>query len=235
MRELHTFKPAMGVRCPSPFGLKADALLAMSGLDYERVFSDVRKAPLKKFPVLKDGDALIADSSRIAAHLRKAYGFDPDAHLSPAERADALAYQRLVEEHLYYIGMYFRWIEEPVAIREGYFDELPRPMRNIVFSLVLRQVRRDLHGQGLGRHDRATLIEFARADFDALATRLGGNRYFMGDRISGIDATMLGALENAVSVDLDGPYREAVCAHDNLIAYCDRLRTEIFPDAARAG
>ncbi len=82
MLTLITFKPGLGVSSPSPFAVKADALLAMSGLDYEKEFGDVRKAPRGKFPVLKDGERLIPDTGHIQAYLETEKGVDFDSHLS---------------------------------------------------------------------------------------------------------------------------------------------------------
>lgn len=45
MLTLHTFGPAAGVKSPSPFGLKAEALLAMSGLDFKASRGNPLKSP----------------------------------------------------------------------------------------------------------------------------------------------------------------------------------------------
>ena len=51
MITLHTFGPMLGVPDPSPFCIKAMALLKMSGLPFEVVpGADPRKAPKGKIP-----------------------------------------------------------------------------------------------------------------------------------------------------------------------------------------
>ncbi len=45
MITLYTFGPAFGLPDPSPFCLKAMALLKMSGLEHTCTPGDVRKAP----------------------------------------------------------------------------------------------------------------------------------------------------------------------------------------------
>ena len=67
MNTLLTFKPALGTDCPSPFGIKAEALLVMSKLPFNKEFGDILKAPRKKLPVLKAGSDLIPDSAHTSA------------------------------------------------------------------------------------------------------------------------------------------------------------------------
>ena len=73
MLILHTFGPAFGLPDPSPFCMKAMALLKMSGLEHQCVSGDPRKAPKGKLPCLVDGDATIADSTFIRWHLEEKY------------------------------------------------------------------------------------------------------------------------------------------------------------------
>ena len=48
MLVLQTFPPTLGMRSASPFPVKAEALLAMSGLDHElQPVSDPRLQPLR--------------------------------------------------------------------------------------------------------------------------------------------------------------------------------------------
>ena len=56
---LYTFGPHFGLPDPSPFVMKADLLLKMSGLPYATDSRGFRKAPKGKLPYLRDGDALV--------------------------------------------------------------------------------------------------------------------------------------------------------------------------------
>ncbi len=228
MLTLLTFKPGLGVSSPSPFAVKADALLAMSGLPYEKEFGDVRKAPRGKFPVLGDGDTLVPDTAHIQAYLENQKGIDFDSHLTSQQLAVATAFRRLIEHHFYFINAHFRWTDHGSAIKETYFEDVPNLMRGFVFGMVRKSLFKSLHMQGLGRHSREELIEFGRQDVEAIAGQLGTSDYFLGDKPSSIDASLYGALHNLIDCELDGPIEQFCMTHQNLIDYCARFKAEIL-------
>jgi glutathione S-transferase len=228
MLILLTFKPALGVRSPSPFTLKADGLLAMSGLPYERKFGDVRKAPKGKYPVLVDGDRIIPDSSHIQHYLEREKGIDFDAGLNEAQRATALAVRRMLENHLYFISTYFRWIENPDITREALFADIPGLLRKPVFAMLQGRVRKTLHLHGIGRHSPDQMLEFGKEDMAAVAALLGEKDWFFGDDPKAIDACIFGFLEGILNATLDTPLQRAGRGHANLVAFCDRFRKRYF-------
>ena len=235
MLVLQTYPPVLGLRSASPFTVKAEALLAMSGLPHElRRVSDPRRAPRGKLPVLLDGDAVIPDSAHIQTHLERVHGADFDGSLDAARRATATAFRRLVEHHLYFIAGHLRWEMHPEAVRDGYFKDVPGPLRGVVFALANRQARRAMHGQGLGRHTRGELVAFAEQDVEALSTELGDRECFLGDRPTSIDATVYGALHGILDCTLDTPLKAAAEARPNLRAYVDRMTGRLFANAPSA-
>ena len=76
---------------------KVLACLALKGLSYENdpivpFYGDEefeRLSPLRRIPVLIDGDLLISDSSVICAYLDEAYPGHPLFPAAPADRARA--------------------------------------------------------------------------------------------------------------------------------------------------
>lgn len=228
MLTLLTFKPMLGLQAPSPFALKADALLTMSGLDFTREHFSVIKAPRKKLPVLRDGDQLIPDSALIQRHLETVHGVDFDGHLTKQDMATATAFRRLVEHHLYFIAAWFRWEEHTGEVKNAYFEDVPALLRGVVFKMAMKTFRSTLHLQGLSRHTRDDLIAFANEDIDAIAHHLGDNIWFMGDKLSSIDASVAGALENNLNCILETPLTASIKNHPNLVAYCQRFRSELY-------
>jgi len=101
MIKLYQFSPAFGLPNASPFCMKLETWLRMAGLSYECPRgADLRKSPKGKMPYIEDGGKTVADSSLIIDYLTKKYSVTLDAHLTPRERGEALALQRLFEEHL---------------------------------------------------------------------------------------------------------------------------------------
>jgi hypothetical protein len=76
MRALHIFGAAFGLPDPSPFVVKADLLMKMSGLDYKiTAGADVRKGPKQKVPYITDNDKNIRDSTLIRYWRQLVRGF----------------------------------------------------------------------------------------------------------------------------------------------------------------
>ncbi len=230
MLILKSFSPALGVRCPSPFGLKADALLAMSGLEYKIVAGDVRKAPKGKLPVLIDGNTKIPDTSTIQAYLETTFNIDFDGSLSLEQKAIARCIQRMVENHLYFAGIHFRWIENPDTVRDAFFSAIPSLIRKPLFNMILKKIKRDNEGHGIGRHSPAEILNFAKQDFLALSTLLDDKNFMFGERATSIDACVYGALEGVINVEIESEFKAAARAHENLVAYCDRFRGKYFAE-----
>lgn len=234
MDERHTrlrllqLPTAWGLRNASAFNLKAEALLAMSGLDYECEQAFPNKGPKKKLPALVDGDRVIGDSSLIQKHLEQHYGIDFDGELSPRERADAEAYRRMAEEHLYFVVLYVRWILFPQVTRDALFGTIPQPVRTLLFAKLRRDVRRTLWGQGIGRHTEDEIVDFGIGDIDALAHRIGDGPFFFGDRLTSIDAALFPQIQNVTEPPFETRLRAHARTHRNLLEYCARCNAEIF-------
>jgi glutathione S-transferase len=230
MLTLLTFEPALGTRCPSPFGVKADALLTMSGLPYRKEFGDILKTPRRKLPVLQTGSTVIPDSAHIQTYLESERGVNFDGTLNSSGRAIASSFRRMIEHHLYFLIVHFRWMEHGEAMKRGFFDAVPAPLRGIIFRKVQKNIANTLHLQGLGRHNREELIEFFEQDLQALSDQLDGRPFLMGDAATSIDASLYGALHNIIECELDTPGRAAALRHDNLVAYCERFRQNVLHD-----
>ena len=230
MNTLLTFKPALGTDCPSPFGVKAEALMVMSKLPFKKEIGDILKAPRKKLPVLKAGSELIPDSAHFENHLMLVHGVNLDAKLNANQLAISSSFRRLIEHHLYFLNMYFRWYEHGDAIKDAFFKEVPTLLRGIIFRKVQKNVFNTLHLQGLGRHTRDELIEFARQDLEAISLQLDNKLYFLGDEPSSIDASLYGCLHNIIECDLETPIKELALAHQNLVDYCPHFRQTVLDD-----
>jgi glutathione S-transferase len=101
MITLHAFGRFWGLPDPSPFVIKAEMLLKLSGLPYETVRGDMRKAPKGKLPFIRDGDTVVADSTLIRLHLEQKHGIDFDRGLSARERGIGWSVEKMLEDHMY--------------------------------------------------------------------------------------------------------------------------------------
>ncbi|HHG91224.1 MAG TPA: glutathione S-transferase family protein [Devosia sp.] len=223
MLKLLVFPPSFGLRSPSPFSMKAIALMQMSGLDYAIENADPRKAPRKKLPVLLDGPLRVPDTAHIQAHLQDHHGIDFDGSLRADDLAIAQAFRCLMEDHLYWVAVYGRWIEHPESIREAFFGAVPAPLRRLVFRMVQNKIRAALDGHGMGRHTPEQIHAFGRADIHALAEFLGDKQFFFGETPTSIDATLYAMLTTTLVPPLEDSIKTEVLSHKNLVAYYSRF------------
>lgn len=232
MIRLYQFPTAFGLPNLSPFCMKVETYLRMAELPYEiRWKSNPFGAPKGKLPFIRDGDVCIGDSGFIIGHLKKHYGDALDGWLKPGQRAAALAFQRMMEEHLYWVMLHLRWIDAsnwPVT-RKAFFGGLPPVLRSAVPGLARRAMRQELRGHGMGRHSREEIVALGNADVTALAEQLDDRPFLMGDRPCSFDATAYAFLANLLWVPLTyNPVCEHALKYPNLEAYCRRMKARYF-------
>ena len=230
MITLNTFGPQFGLPDPSPFVTKADVLLKMSGLPYQARVGNLRDAPKGKMPFIVEAGAKIGDSTLIRVHLEKRHGIDFDAALTNEQKGQAWAIEKMLEDNLYWAIVSERWMDDENFARgpAAFFQGAPAPIRPLIRSMVRRQVRRNLHGQGLGRHARGELVGLANQATDALAAILGDKPYLLGAKKCGADATAFAFVLAILCPLFDTELRTHAEKHQNLVNYCDRMRSEFY-------
>ena len=197
MIKLYTFPETFGLRNVSPFCLKVEMALTHLGLDYEIVEeSDPRKSPKGKLPyIIMDGET-IADSELIFEKLDQASTGALFGQLSSEEYARGYAFTRLTEDHLYWLVVASRWLDDawfPNVVK-GFFGNLPGLIRPIASGMARRQVLKTLDLHGLGRHNLDEQADFARRDLLALSRALEGHSFIAGDRLTVFDFAVAGLL-----------------------------------------
>ena len=148
----------------SPYVRKVLACLELKGLDYRvdpitPFFGNdefERLSPLRRIPVLIDGDLALCDSSVICAYLEEAYPEPPLLPADPRDRARA------------------RWLEEYADSRLGDI---------FIWGLFYQRVVRPAVWGEPGDAERIarTLAEDAPAALDYLETQLPASGFLFGD------------------------------------------------------
>jgi glutathione S-transferase len=229
--KIHCFGPAFGLPDPSPFVVKAMVLLQMSGLAHEAMRSDVRKAPKGKLPVIDDDGTIVPDSTMIRLHLEAKHGIDFDKGLTLEQKGVAWAVEKMLEDHLYWLIVHERWRDRQNFDKgpRHFFDALPALLRPLIIAIVRRQVTRDLHGQGLGRHSDEERAMLGRRAVEALAACLGDKPWLMGAEPCGADATVYAVVSSGLCPLFRSDLRESLASHANLVAYARRSGERWFP------
>ena len=231
---LYTTRAGFGMPDTSPFVIKTEVQLKMAGLAYERVSAIPPQAPNGKLPYIDDHGEAVSDSTFIRAHVERKYSVDLDAGLDSRQRAQAWAIERLLEDHLYFAMVWFRWID-PDNFAKGpahFADSAPEADRAQLRHDMQARKASDLHAQGIGRHAPERIAELGERSIDALAQLLGDKPYLMGESPSGVDATAFGILASVLAPLFDTPLRRAVEVRPNLVAYVARMMQRYYPDHA---
>lgn len=231
MIKLFQFPPAFGLPNASPFCMKLETYLRMAGLPFELVNSgDVMKAPKGKLPYIDDGGTIVADTTFVIDYLKGRYGDPLDAALTPLERAMATAFQRLIEENLYWAIVQTRWAERAgwEKTRKAFFDTMPPPLRWFVPALARRGLLSELRGHGMGRHTAAEIHTIGCRDVTAIADFLADKPYMLGEQPASLDATTYAFLANLLWAPVDSPIQRHAQARPTLEAYCQRMKSRYF-------
>jgi glutathione S-transferase len=235
MIKLYQFPTRPPLPNPSPFCFRVEAFLRLVDLPYAVVaVTDTRKAPKKKLPfIFDDQGKAVADSQAIIEHLTHSHELTLDNFLSDADRAVAHAFTKMLTEHLYWVMVFARWIDEAgwATFKPNFLKILPPVIGPAIAAAVRAKTRKSLLAQGIGRHTPAEIWRLGEADIDALAVLLGDRDFFFGDQPCSFDATALAFLGWILYFEaVDPPIRQHLRAHPNLTAYCLRMMQRCFPE-----
>ncbi len=194
---LVTLGSAFGLRNVSPFCLKLEMLLTALDIPFDvEEETDPRKAPKGKLPFLKVDGQLLPDSELITQYLDERTQGKVYAGLSAADQAKGTALTRLAEDHLYWIMVASRWLDDAwwPNVVEGFFHIAPKPIRGIAAGMARRAVRQTYNGHGLGRHSLDEQADFARRDFAAIEGAISEDGFLTGSGPNIYDFTVAGLL-----------------------------------------
>ena len=232
MIVIYGFGPGFGLPEISPFVTKTEVQLKMAGLFYRKEKAKPTASPKGQLPFIEDDGEVIADSTFIRAHLEAKYAFDFDAPLSLQDRAQAWAFERMIEHHLYWAMVGARWVD-PENFAKGpahLFDAVPEHLREKLREDAQFRVAENYLLSGLGRHAPDEDVDLAARSLLALSVQLGDKPYLMGDAPCGSDATAFGALAGILTPFFDSQLRERADRFENLTAYVDRMMLQYFPE-----
>jgi glutathione S-transferase len=228
---LYGFGAGFGLPEISPFVTKTEVQLKMAGLDYVKEKAKPTASPKGQLPYVQEA---IADSTFIRAHIEAKYGFDFDAPLNLQARAQAWAFERLIEHHLYWALVGARWTN-PENFAKGpahFFDGAPAHMRERLREDAQFRVAENYLISGLGRHTPDEDVDLTIRSLLALSVQLGDKPYLMGDAPCGADATAFGIVAGILTPFFASPLRERARQFGNLVAYVDRMMGRYYPDFA---
>lgn len=238
MIKLYQFARTWGIPNLSHFCTKLETYLRINKLPYTIVETLPLKAPRGKLPYIEDGDQKFSDSRVIVNYLKATYGDNDTALLSPEQQGIARAYQRLLEEHLYWASMFTRWNytdENWQTNKQAIFGGLPPIARDLAATIYRMKIKSQIKGHGLGRLTQEETFQLGKEDIESLANFLGTKPYFMGKSPTSLDASAYGVLVNTLGCPIESPLKNYALGKQNLVDYCQRMQAEFFPELPWGG
>ena len=235
MITLYQLPKSWNIPNPSQFCVKLETYLRMTGLDYKAAETLPLFSPRGKLPYIDDDGTQISDSRLIVNYLKSRYGDILDQCLTAEQQATAKAWQRLLEEHFYWVTMYTRWNyteENWQANKQAIFSGLPILFRDLIAFVYRYRIKAQIRGQGLARLTSEEIFNLGKEDIDALSLFLGDKAYFMGNEPTSLDATAFGILINTIGCPIESPVKEFALSKKSLVDYCNRMQLRYFPEMA---
>jgi glutathione S-transferase len=237
MIKVHKFGPSFGLPDASPFVMKVETYLRLSGQKYETVVGDVRKAPRTQLPVLEDDGKLIPDSTAIVEHLEGKRSEKLDARLDAKQRAVGQAFKSMLEEHLYFGLLFMRWAtDDGWTVFEPSLREMlgqmgvPGLMKGMIAKSARKQVVERARRQGIGRAPRAEVVAACKKILDALSEQLGDGPYVFGAEPTTYDATAYAFVAGSLCPAFDNEVRKHAATKKNLVDYEARIKEKFWKD-----
>lgn len=234
MITLYQFPSRSGLPNPSPFCMKLETYLRMAGLAYEPRAVLRPGSPTGKCPyIVIDGETL-ADSTLIINELERRFGHPVDGKLTLAQRGESLAFQRLLDEHLYWVAVYGRWVAQPTNLRRAFLEDLgiPQALSGFAAWVGRRRYEKVLHAQGIGRHSPEVIWQLGVSDLQAIAHWLGNRPFAFGETPTVLDATLYSYVGNIITSPWDNPLKNAALKHRSLVDHFTRMLARYFPELA---
>ena len=226
--KLYQFPRIDNMPSISPFCMKLESYLKAMDMPYQLIETfDSRKSPTGKIPFVDISGRVIADSGLIISKLEIQTQSPMQAHLSTTEKAISLAFIRLMEEHLYWVILYSRWVDDSgIAIWADKIQEamgLSKLAFKLIFSGVRKNIEKSLQAQGMGRYNKADLYALAQDDVKSVADFLGGRDFCFGSRPTLMDHCLYAFICSIICVTWNYPLKAFTLKCQNLIDHFNRM------------
>jgi glutathione S-transferase len=235
MIKVYKYGPAFGLPDASPFVMKLETYLRVTGQEYETVIGDVRKAPRTQLPFVDIDGKVIPDSTAIIDYIESTRTEKLDAHLDSREGAIALAFKSMLEEHLYFGLLFMRWVtDDGWTVFEPTLREMlgkmgvPSLVRGMLSGSARKQVFGRTRAQGIGRQPRSELVGTCKKLVDALVVQLGDRPYICGDKPTTYDATVYAFAAGLLCPAFDNELHKHAAKMNNLVSYADRMKAQYW-------
>lgn len=229
---LNQFPQSWNLPNPSPFCLKVETFLRMANIPYKSQYIlDPKQSPSKQLPFITDDGKALADSSRIIRYLQEHY-HDIDKQLSAADKNAATAIQRICEDHLYWVGLYDRWVSDQgwAVTSQEFFSGIPTLLRKWIANKVRKHQIKRIYRVGLSRLNADEIVIEGKKDLDVILSYMGDSTYIFGETATSTDAIVFAFMANLIYCPIATPLKAYALEQANLVDYCENVFSVYFPE-----
>ncbi|KAJ7571717.1 hypothetical protein O6H91_01G174600 [Diphasiastrum complanatum] len=226
---------AWGLPTACPNCLPSYLYLKFAGLTFEVEYAP-RLPDSEDLPILEYGlyAAFSSETGGIEGFLKNEKIADLDSGLTDSEKLDLQVYKALTTSWLADATLCELWSKDNDAIaREVYFSSLPWPISKILNWKMHRSAFQKLGITAENASYRKTeILSKATAAYEALALRLGDQKYFFESKPTSLDAVVLGHILFHLHAPLENPtLKDEIQKHKNLVMYAEVHKAELLANS----
>ncbi|XP_076346684.1 failed axon connections-like [Tachypleus tridentatus] len=231
------------VRCPvapsaSPFCLKVETWLRMTGLKYENVDHRLKfKSKKGQLPFVEVNGEEIADSDIIISELTKLFKKDLDIDLSADQKNISHAFISMLNNHTSWVMRWWRYSNPSQFLKTAQLDvkqvlnsKLPKGILQFFFKMGFKSNVKKAIGHGLGRHSSEEILMFGKNDLKVLSEYLQDKSFFFGDEPHLLDCVAFAHLCQFYYIPFGDmkEYMDSECS--NLVSFLERMKERYWSD-----
>jgi len=212
----------------SPFCLKLVTFLKYHQIPFTEEFGIPNQGPFSKVPFVEIQGEKMGDSTMIMERLRRECQI-PEPELSDTQKAIGHAFVRMTEEHLYWIMVHGRWVEEDTwaIIRKVFFGSIPPVIRQYIAYTSRKMAFRNLYSQGVGRLPKSEVYKRGERDLLAISHQVNQHGFIAGDTFSDYDIAIWALLQNLLVAEVPSPLTVMAKRIQPLQDYCHRVNQHL--------
>ena len=243
--ELYSWSPDHGLAAWDQETLAIHTYCVFAGVPLSTRYTDNPFwTPNGRFPLFKHKDEVsLTDFDAVVKYLSRRCNFNVDYNLSPKQKSDSVALNKLLEDKLLPALVYTLYTDSEnfdLVFRPMLAKRLKFPLSFVYIPRYLKEARKlcESHvGNGEDEVEKALMesVFFTNAQecLEVFSQRLADQKFLFGEQPSSLDALLYSYLapvtklplpNNRIKLILDGQL--------NLTAYVDNISKSYFPRAA---
>ena len=214
----------------SPFVMEVERALRLAKLPFDHEYVNMLKLkelnPTGQLPVLRVGDELVPDSTRILHRIEALAPGSMSGGLTGPALAEVWLWEEFADTALYPFPLATRWADDrgwPVP-KKHFFGGLPPVVRDLIGNMVRKKTIRALEGRDFLRGGLDACYDRIGRVLDHLEGRAPEDAFWLGSRATAADLGLFAHL-HALRLPMTPVGVELVARRKRLSRYLDRVDT----------